>query len=292
MGYTVKSIKVDGSIEGDGIFEVQEKILNNLIENYDQNEYSKIYFREAPNYLAFSNYSKGLELKQNDLNKSSKFFKKSLEEYPNYVSAMQELIQINNKLNNFKESNFYIQKINSVLNNSSKDPKRRAELLNIEGEVSYFNGDYNLALNKLNESEKILNKDLSEINPQIHAKNLYVIGKIYLKLNKKSEALEKFSNSRLVLERNLLTKTKLYSDVSSSLKESNQSTPNPVSLIPTDKNAEELIEVGLDFYSKEKPELGRPYILRGIQLYKNQGDLRNVEKYELILQKLDNKTNF
>lgn len=290
-GTTVKSFKVDGTIENNGINEVKQQILKNLIEDFDEDDYSDSYFNEIPNTVAFENYSKGLEIKNIDPKKSYAYFKKSIEEYPFYVSAIKELSSISNK--NTYENSFYIDKYNKIIiENNLINSKSHTELLYLEGENFYNKQEYETSLNRLYEAEKILRKSNLSKDSQLYAKVLFLTGQVYQKLNKRSEALEKYIFSKKILERNLFTKTKFYSEVKFQIKDLNRTDVNIETVTTTDKTAEDYINIGLDFYSKDKGEAGRPFIVKGINLYKSLGDFQNVEKYENILKNLDNKTKF
>jgi TolB-like protein len=292
-GYTVKSFKVDSSLNNIEIYKIQDQIMNNLIEDFDEREYSGSYFSERPGSTAFENYSKGLEIKNLDPKKSSSYLKKSIENYPNYLSAIKELVKVNNSFKNYKDNISNFDKYNSLINdNNLKNSRNHVELLYIEGETYYNKQDYETSLNKLYEAEKILKKTNTLQDSQLYASVMFLTGQVYQKINKRSSALEKLSISKKILEKNLFTKTKFYSEVKTMIKDLNKSNVIVENIVSTDKNAEEYINIGLDFYSKEKADIGRPYIIKGINIYKTQGDTQNVEKYELILQNLDNKTKF
>ena len=191
------------------------------------------------------------------------------------------------------ENSIYLEKYNKLIyENNLNNSKCYAELLYLEGENYYNKQEYQTSLSRLYDAEKLLKNSNSAQDSQLYAKVLFMSGQVYQKLNKKSDALEKYANSKKVLERNLFTKTKFYSDLKTLIKESNKTNVVVENIVQTDKNAEDYINIGLDYYSKEKGELGRPYIIKGINLYKSQGDTQNSEKYELILQNLDNKTKF
>lgn len=224
-GKTEKSVKIDGTV--DGIFELQDKIVINLMEEaekitidnvkpvvFNNEDKKKINVSYKPKNDAFEWYSKGLEVKDTDPKMALSCFKKAIDIDQDFTDA---LIEAGNtageNLNLFDESTGYLKKADKVFQKRGDTMSREYAVLMMNFGIVYWSKrDLDTALEYFMKSQ-VIEEKLGLQNTNDYAKLLHETGGIYWAKGEFDRALEYFMKSKEIKEKTELQNTNNYAEL-------------------------------------------------------------------------------